>query len=34
MADADTFLQGQAEEDGARLPGATLAAALELIGSA
>lgn len=30
MADAETFLRGAAEADGARLPGATLASAFEL----
>jgi LmbE family N-acetylglucosaminyl deacetylase len=34
MAEADTFLRGKAEQAGARLPGATFAAAFELIGTA
>ena len=34
MADPEPFLRGAAEEAGAQLPGATLAAAFELIPTA
>ena len=34
MADADTFLRAEAEQAGAHLPGATLAAAFELLRTA